>query len=37
VAGSTAAGRWARRSYLARLHSTRQLLYECRVIDTPPK
>jgi integrase len=37
VSSSPAAGRWTRRSYLARLHGCRQLLYECSVIDQPPK
>jgi integrase len=37
VSNSPAAGRWTRRAYLARLHACRQLLYECGVIDQPPK
>ena len=37
VANSPVASRSTRRSYLARLHACQQLLYECRVIDVPPK
>jgi integrase len=37
VSSSPAASRWTRRAYLARLHSCRQLLYECMVIDQPPR
>jgi len=37
VSNSPAAHRWTRRSYLARLHACRQLLYECTIIDQPPK
>ena len=37
VAASPAGGRWTRRSYQARMHACRQLLYECAVIDQPPK
>lgn len=37
ITTSPAATRWTRRAYLARLHSCRQLLYESRVIDQPPK
>lgn len=37
VSNSPAASRSTRRAYMARLHSCRQLLYECEVIDQPPK
>jgi site-specific recombinase XerD len=37
LSDSPAASRWTRRAYLARLHACRQLLYECAVIDHPPK
>ena len=37
VADSPHATRWARRGYRARLHSVAQLLFECGVMDEPPR